>query len=216
MKHRRMIYKVVLFASLAIGLTLTPAMLAQQQRNAGQQHRENVLEVPPASETSRQVRPPDCPTCQYYELTGSSVAHMSPALQAFFTTTHLTQVPYGQSCLNKEFGDSFNIKCCKVCRAELELGVRQTGDLPWNDDIALGQAPFGLNGGGGLMIIGQRIWTQIPPDPLAKTLTLSLTSAEVNALNALISKADGCNVPIDVYVEDDTEVDYVRLKIWTF
>jgi hypothetical protein len=89
--------------------------------------------------------------------------------------------------------------------------VRQTGDWPKNDGITLGQAPFGS----GQRIISQGIWT-IPPDPIAKTLTIQLTAAALNTLNGMIFRADNCNVPIDLYVEDDTEVDSAILKIWTY
>ena len=46
-----------------------------------------------------------------------------------------------------------------------------------------------------------------------KTMAIPLSPS---ALNDLIFRPDGCNVPIDILLQDDTEVDYVKLRVWTY
>jgi hypothetical protein len=214
MRNQRIRHKLLLLTILTLGLTLAPAMLAQQ-RSTG-----SAAAVEAIQDDRQPIPALDCKN--YSEYIGGKADNFaapvetptkSPGLQQFFSSNHLTSRNYDEPGVNKAFGQSFFIKCCKVCRAELEIRVKNEGEISSNDAITIGQAPFtGVRAAAGF------IW-QAPFVPGAgtgtpiKTMNIPLSPA---ALNSYILNSNGCQVPLDIYVQDDTSLDYVKLKIWTY
>lgn len=127
----------------------------------------------------------------------------SPALAAFLAPLHPATYDVGQP--NYNFGDSFQICGCKTCGGTLEIGVRKTNpvDIPLNDGITVGVAPFT-----GPRVVSQLVWAA--NDPPSKTLTINLDPAKLNEVLC----AQRTSTPwLDVYIQDDTVVDYIKLTI---
>jgi hypothetical protein len=221
MRNGRMRRKSLLLTILALSLTLAPGMFAQQRSAVSATAADSTQEDRRAIPVNG-----DCPLTPYAGGNQDSFnppvesTTMSPGLQAYFisngvTSTGITKPrQYDEEGQNKWFGQSFRIKCCKVCRAELEIGVKNLGGLASNDAIYVGRPPFtGAN-----LIVGGHIWDNTRPTwaggtASPKTMTIPLSPA---ALNNYIFNSGGCNVPIDILVQDDTAVDYIKLKIWTY
>ena len=199
-----------------------PALLAQQ--------RSAVSAIVDSTQESRQAVPLDGKCPNYTEYRGGwppqnnftspfEATTKSPGLLLYFSSNNLTSRNYDQPGFDRAFGCSFFIKCCKVCRAELEIRLKELlsgPNISDNDGMIVGQAPFPI----GMRAAEGRLWKPpfVPgasisdPTPI-KTITVPLSTA---ALNSYIFNSDGCKVPIDTYLQDDTAVDYVTLKIWTY
>ncbi len=139
--------------------------------------------------------PPDDPTTP------------SAALTAFLGAT---RSQYDTPGCNRHFGDSFPVSClrCQFCDAKVEIHLKPCAadSGPTNDDYVIGVAPFTAAG----TIASGRIW---PPGvtPSEKILVVTLPAAK---LNALLCKAPRPGT-LDVYVEDDTIVDWVRVTLYS-
>ena len=129
----------------------------------------------------------------------------SPALAAFVANLH--PVGYDVDQPNHAFADSFRLCACETCGAKLEIVVKKTTqrDTPSNDDIYVGVAPFAS----GQRIVDGRIWTNDNPEA-PKTLTYSLDPQKFAELICRLPPNDRW---LDVYIEDDTVVDSMRLTI---
>lgn len=204
-----------------LALALTPAMFAQQRSAVGA--------AADSTQEDRQAYPAAGKCQNYSEYVGGKAdsfaapldaTQLSPALLAYFTSNGVTPTgttkpgQYDETVLNKWFGQSFFVKCCKVCRAELEIRVKDLGGAS-NDALHVGRAPFTPSQN---VLASGHIWDSTRP-PWAggttspKTMTIPLSPA---ALNNYIFNSRECNVPIDTLVQDDTSVDYIKLKIWTY
>lgn len=134
-------------------------------------------------------------------------AYPSPALLAFMTCAGGPILNYDVPMINARFGDSFCLQENRtVCKAELRYRVRSTGDNPSNDVLNLMHA----NGGCAAPTIVATILTPL----LNGSYVHTLTATEIGNLNTLL----GSGVPgagtLDIYLEDDTEIDYVTLQVW--
>lgn len=216
MRNERIRHRILLLTILTLSLTLAPAMLAQQRSGGSATPVE-------AIQDERQAVP--IPNCKNYsEYPGGTddqfklppeTPQLSPGLQSFFNSKGQKIRNYDQGGSDIWFGQSFFIKCCKVCRAELEIRVRSEGGLASNDAIYIGRAPFTPSSN---VLAAGHIWDNTRPawaggTASPKVMNIPLSPA---ALNNWINSADGCNVPIDILVQDDTAVDYMKLKIWTY
>ncbi|MEK6299119.1 MAG: hypothetical protein AABO41_00230 [Acidobacteriota bacterium] len=222
MRNLRMRRKSLILTILALSLTLTPAMSAQQ-RSAVSAPADSIQE-------NRQAVPVEGKCQNYSEYLGGKAdgfaapldaTQLSPALQAYFTSHGVTPTgttkpgQYDETGQDKWVGQSFFIKCCKVCRAELEIRVKNLGGMASNDALIVGQAPFTPSQN---ILASGHIWDSTRPawaggTTSPKTMTIPLSPA---ALNSYIFNSRECNVPIDILVQDDTAVDYIKLKIWTY
>jgi hypothetical protein len=155
-----------------------------------------------------------CPVTTTIELgiadnfVGPEPAHPSPALTTFLASLHA--VGYDVDQPNHAFGDSFRLCACEFCSAKLEIRVKKTTqrDNPANDDIYVGVAPFGT----GQRIIDGRIWTNDNPEA-PKTLTYTFTPAQLAQFTQLTCHQPTGARSLDVYIEDDTVVDSMKLTI---
>ncbi len=221
MRNRSVRGKSLILTILSLSLALTPAMFAQQH--------SAVSAVADSTQEDRQAMPVNgnCPLSTYAAGNADGFnlpvepTTMSPGLQTYFINYNVTPTgttkprKYDEPGQDKWLGQTFFIKCCKVCRAELEIRVRNEGGLASNDGIVIGRAPFTQSSD---IIVNDHIWDITRP-PWAggtgspKTMIIPLSPA---ALNNYIFNSKGCNVPIDIVVQDDTAVDYIKLKIWTY
>ncbi|HXH90960.1 MAG TPA: hypothetical protein VNN25_05225 [Thermoanaerobaculia bacterium] len=118
---------------------------------------------------------------------------------------------YDTASCNQHFGDSFPVgSClnCKFCGAKVEIHLKPCGsDQPGNDDYVIGVAPFGTT----QILASGRIW----PTGVTPREEILVVNIPADKLNQLF-----CNVRVrpptlDVYVEDDTIVDWVRVTIYS-
>lgn len=133
-------------------------------------------------------------------------ATLSPALAAYFSGKPLKG--YDDKRVNIVFADSFKLRNCRICYATLELGVRHDQDLWTNDMLYVQGGPYSQTG---VSFIYTGIWA--PTDPNSKTLSLALPTAALN--NYLFSTS---TIPtfLDVFAQDDTDFDFVKLSVWYY
>lgn len=130
---------------------------------------------------------------------------------ALLTVLGPSRSRYDTAGCNRHFGDSFVIpECvrCKFCGGKVEIHLKPCaggGNGPANDNYTIGVAPFG----GPKTIASGRIWPT--GTPAETTLVVDLPADKLNALLC----GQGSARTIDVYVEDDTIVDWVRLTLYS-
>lgn len=120
---------------------------------------------------------------------------------------------YDDQTPERFFADSFQIRACRVCYATLEFRIRNYGVKGFdNDHIEAGVAPF--NKPGVILFQESKLWNLTEKNQ-TKTLTLTPTTNGITALNSFLK-----TVPIpasfDVLGQDDTDFDYVTLKVWYY
>lgn len=151
----------------------------------------------------------------------------SPALTTYMSGKPTRQ--YDEKACDKILGESFLINKCQVCEmlctAEVEIRYKPSGcGLDCNDTITIGQAPF--TGSGTILASGQ-LYSPCPPPPpdgtdttgTARQANLTTPGAAVTKrfpldpvkVKALCAKAPGAAFWIDMVVQDDTNVDYIKL-----
>jgi hypothetical protein len=142
-------------------------------------------------------------------------------------------VAYDQPSCDVWFGDTFNLDSCvlcgDICSATLEITLRSCGStLDCNDEITVGQAPFGKNGAGYVV-------TQTPVNSagcgggthnntgrMARAASASAATTpgpvvvkqvplDVNKLRELVCKRKV--TALDVFIQDDQIIDSMRLVI---
>jgi hypothetical protein len=128
---------------------------------------------------------------------------------ALMTFLGPTRSQYDTPGCNRHFGDSFPIAAClrcKFCGAKVEIHLKPCNDSdPTNDNYVIGVAPFGVGG----TIASGRIWPT--GTPAETTLVIDLLADKINRL---LCKHKGPRT-LDVYVEDDTIVDWIRVTIYS-
>jgi len=176
--------KMALLAMLAFG----PMMFAQTPM---------VAQTPPAPPTR------GCPNTTVITKTSQT---LSPQLHTYLNTLH--PAGYNLDSANHNFGDSVRICPCEVCSAMLEIRVKPThdADIPQNDGYTVGVAPFGHSGGG--FIANGNVWPQ-GTSLAEKTITINLNPQQLSRI-LCDQKPDHW---LDVYVQDDTMVKWIKLTL---
>ena len=124
----------------------------------------------------------------------------SPALAAFLIAP--TRQYDGTGC-DKRFGESFRLCTCETCGAKLEIQVRRCSPgAGSNDGYTVGIAPFTP----GKRVTDGLVWAA--GDPLTKTLTIPLSAADLTKV-----LCGNKSQWLDVYIQDDTIVDSMKLTI---
>ncbi|HEV8433211.1 MAG TPA: hypothetical protein VGR95_07350 [Thermoanaerobaculia bacterium] len=112
---------------------------------------------------------------------------------------------------NHHFGDTFTIPSClrcNFCGAKVEIHLKPCGGSdPTNDNYTIGVAPFGSGG----TIASGRLWPT--GTPAETTLVINLDPVKLNQL--LCKPHQPIHAPLDVYLEDDVIVDWVRLTVYS-
>lgn len=153
----------------------------------------------------------------------------------------LPAVPYDDaSGCDHPFGDTFNLDecvlCCGICSATLEITMSGCGSaLDCNDSVTVGQAPFNLSGGyviwnGYINGIGcpgnPPIGVDDPPPSLERRSPDYQQARRLSSLSPTIVKTIQLDPrklaelvckrhvkQLDVYVQDDEKIDFMRLII---
>ncbi len=212
MKTRLVNYRVLLCAALICGSIASP-LLDITQAQTTRQASSGVGDAPVAAQEDVARIPFDCRGRPLVYVAGNAADNfagpeastLSPALNSYFVSNNLTRRVFDDGGKDRAFGQSFQLNCCKICKAVLEIRVRNEdpNGLASNDGLAVGVAPFTTV----RFAPGYAIWN---PPGSPRTITLPLN---VSALNDYIMKSANCPWWLDVYVQDDTAVDYVKLTV---
>jgi len=141
----------------------------------------------------------------------------SPALAAFLATLP-NKRQFDEVGPNKAFGHSIRLCTCRIARAELEIGVRaeqrgpnssHTSSDSGNDSLTIGEAPF--TSGTWKRVYSDYIWPAGNAGGNNQVFNIPLSAANLN--NWMINTPNG---HLDFYIQDDTGVDYIKLKVWYF
>jgi hypothetical protein len=135
---------------------------------------------------------------------GIDATTLSPALTAYLAANP-PKSQYDEPGCDKHFGESFPLCTCETCGARLEIRVRKCGTtvkLQDNDHWFVGIAPFTP----GLRVADGVVWA--PGDPQTKTLTIPLSAAQLTKV-----LCGNKSQWLDVYIQDDTIVDSMKLVI---
>ncbi len=145
--------------------------------------------------------------------------YQSPVMQKFMTGK--AQKPYDSLALDTVFGTSFPLGTCKMCGGErdmviVEAAVRRatTGGLSSNDKIYVHVSNDTTPAGqlGAAIVPAIQIWNGPYSTQLTRVVQFQIPVA---ALNNAIWAAPG-KTYLEVVMQDDTGIDYVRMIGWTF
>ncbi|MFH1374197.1 MAG: T9SS type A sorting domain-containing protein [bacterium] len=152
---------------------------------------------------------------------GPEAGHVSAGFATFLATGPVNYITdFDQPAMNQWFGHTFD-NCwddkCEVVNAWLRIKLKATGSVPSTDGLAFGDYSAGTNG---------RIWSismsnlealagGTPPwssgDVLEYTLDLAnLPMVAWLPTNILGALQDG---NLDIFIQDDTEVDFIELTV---
>ena len=142
--------------------------------------------------------------------TGTTV--QSPELSNFMATFNKPKVNYGQTANNSVFGDSLKLPgTCKVCLAVLTANLKVTGGIPGTDTFSVGRAPYTP---APRSVFGIMPWPSTTPIGTTKIFNFVLPTLKFNTFLATPAPSDGYNGYLDVFVQDDTQVNNLTLEIW--
>jgi hypothetical protein len=128
---------------------------------------------------------------------------LSPALTAYLNANP-PRSQYDQPGCDKHFGESFKVCSCETCGGRLEIVVRRCGsNMDTNDGFVVGVAPFNA---ATQRVAQGPVWAA--GDPQTKTLFIPLPAAK---LTEILCKNK--TQWLDVYIQDDTIVDSMKLTI---
>jgi hypothetical protein len=170
----------------------------------------------------------------------------SPTLTQYLTKQVGNTKGYDEGKLDVNFVDSFKLKNCRVCYATLEYRIKHDGSEWRNDTFVAGVAPFtdsrlyffrpenrcfnkpdiigciwvvpiqSANTNANASATPNPSPTPTPPpDPNPKTVTLGITPTALAALNNYLVTGPTPTY-LDVRGEDDTEFDYIVLRVWYY
>jgi hypothetical protein len=122
---------------------------------------------------------------------------------------------YDDPRIDMILADSFKLRNCRICYATLEYRVKQGRPSdPRNDTIKVGLAPFYLSRPYGKVFFMGTIWNgQWNKNAEVKTITLD---AALKDLNIYLATDNPRPTYLDVLGEDDTDFDYITLRVWYY
>lgn len=103
------------------------------------------------------------------------------------------------------FAASFELPQRKLCSLAVEIGLRRRPLLPNNDGLFFGFAPFE----GRDSVYFRRIWAG---DALSVTAKVHRFEVPVSEINGRVFRGQGLQY-LDLLLPDDTDVDFVKLKM---
>jgi hypothetical protein len=172
------------------------------------------LEYPPSdfiAEGNR--RCPDQPFFLYSggdpdNFVGPDPAYPSPDLVSYLSGSVQGIVDYDTTMLNGRFGDSFNLQNTRsVCYAVIRFRVSEPVGLANTDSLAIGHldATFTFNHVAGILY---------PAFPGAVIQTYAFDATGLGLLSTITGGATPLDSVLDIYIQDDTMIDFVRLWVW--
>ena len=155
-----------------------------------------------------------CPKSDYYLYSGgkadafaggSDLSYPSPNLLAFIPGGG-PRVDYDVAMLDGRFGDSFNLQNNRtVCHAVIEFQAQTV--IGTNDGLHFGHVQAG---GAPFNIVG----SVIPPAAITGVQRYALDATGLALLSAQTSNSNPLDTIFDLYVQDDTTIDYFKLYVW--
>lgn len=154
-----------------------------------------------------------CPNVDYYLYSGGKADALAGGADLAFPSPNLLQfiptggpiVAYDVPMFNGRFGDSFNLQNGRsVCHAVIEF---QAQNAPSNDGLTFGHVG---PGGTPFNIVGQIInpgWT-------GAVQRYALDATGLALLSAQTSNSSPLDTIFDLYLQDDTMLDYFKLYVW--
>jgi hypothetical protein len=160
-----------------------------------------------------------CPTQPYYLYSGGKAdSYQLPVDYAYPSTNLVSFIPPGGPTVGYDavmhdgrFGDSFNLQNTRsVCYAIIQFRAKVSQGGSTNDGLTFGHVQFG---GSPFDIVGQVInpaGTTTPQSYALDATGLSLLSAQTGVQ---LGKTPLDSI-FDVYLQDDTKLDYFRMYVW--
>lgn len=119
--------------------------------------------------------------------------------------------PFDQIVPNRKFGHTFTGLPGAIVAAQLELRMRAGTDIPTNDALYLEFLNPGFAWAKRISDVTGLAWNAGDEKKILLNLA-NLPASNAGVTNILGYLADG---DLDVYIQDDTAVDYVILRVWT-
>lgn len=143
----------------------------------------------------------------------NDLASASVPLKAAFPTA--TFQNFDDATIDRFVGHTFTNLPANIVKAELEVRMRPGAGQSFNDSINLAFTPGSPTVAWGIRMGSLPLTRWNPGDP-AKTFTLDLANLPLSGSQPtdLIATLAAKRY-LDVVVQDDTTVDYVKLRIWT-
>ena len=160
-----------------------------------------------------------CPNQPYYLYSGGKPDAFAAVADQAFPSTPLASiiapgkfVPYDLPAGNRQFGDSFNLQHTRgICYALIQFRVKSSQLDSANDGLTLGHV---VNNTTPMAVVAQVI-NPAGPGPVVQSYALDATGR--NLLSAQtgwgMDKTRDQSV-LDVYLQDDTALDFFRIFIW--
>ncbi len=144
-------------------------------------------------------------------------ASPSAALKAAFPSA-LGWKNFDDPASDRFFGHTFTGLPANIVQARLEIRMKPGNGIPWNDSIALAFTPNSLAGAWSMFIAdlpanASHTWN---PGQSPRTFSFDLSSLPPSGTRPtnLIAMLAAQRY-LDVAIQDDTTVDYIKLFIWT-
>ena len=83
----------------------------------------------------------------------------------------------------------------------------------YNDNITIGGAPFNQSV---LRVLSMDLWPPLNPTPPLTNPKVMSFALPTTALNNYLMSGSTPPTLLDIVVQDDTDVDYITLKIWYY
>jgi hypothetical protein len=150
-----------------------------------------------------------------------------PAEKAFLSSDLLTYIGgathrnFDETVYNQRFGYTFTGLPDCIVAATLEISMKATGDIPSTDSIVLGLTPGSPPKG-----VWSRLLKNLPLNPgwpaigsweIGDQNIFTLDLGNLLPYGAVTSVLDIMNLTnkLDIYIQDDTAVDYMILRVWS-
>ncbi len=163
-----------------------------------------------------------CPGQPYFRYAGgkpevfggsADPAYPSPDLVSFANTPPSIQgsVDYDIPMNNGRFVDSFNLQNTRsVCYAVISFRARHSGDIPSNDILVLGH----VQSGGSPLTEVARVFDP-GATPATQTYAFDATGRTLlSQLTGVFLDKTPLDSILDVFLQDDTKVDFIKLWVW--
>jgi hypothetical protein len=160
-----------------------------------------------------------CPSQPYFRYVGGDPDSFGAPADTSYTGTNLTafmggittaRTHYDTTTSDRIFGESFNLEDKrKVCYAMLQVGLDDLNGLATNDTLNIGRAS-----GGTFSPFAGQVTHPGAPGPGPVTRTWAFSAAGLTALSTITGSPNPHDSVVDIYMQDDTAIDYMTLWVW--
>jgi hypothetical protein len=163
-----------------------------------------------------------CPSQPYFRYVGGDPDNFAAPADTSYAGTNLTaymgtfanaHAHYDTTTPDLIFGESFNLEDKrKVCYAMLQMGLDELNGLASNDTLSIGRASAGpprtFSPSAG------QVTRPGAPGPGPVTRTWAFSAAGLTALSTITGSANPNDSVLDIFMQDDTAIDYMTLWVW--